>query len=82
MNLVFSKDENSQVTVRMKIEGKISDFVYVDMIKTLLADGRKSEPEIEGEFAPSETSSINDMVNYINAELEGPGEDEEPKLIR
>ena len=87
MKLSFNKDEESQVAVRLKFDDEEREFSYVEMIKTLLVDRKMDAPEITGEFTPSETKSINDMVSYINEDLSIDEEADEadgaePQLLR
>lgn len=66
MKIVFKKNEESQISVVQKIDGREQDFVYVDMIKTLVASKKMEDPEIIGKFTEAEIKSINSMVALIN----------------
>ena len=81
MLLVFEKNDESQVVVRLKSGDVEREFSYVEMIKALLSDGKMEVPEFTGEFTPSETKSINDMVTYLNDELSVEEPKAEPVMI-
>lgn len=66
MKLVFKKNEDSQISVFQKVDDREQDFVYVDMIKALIASRKMEDPEISGRFTEAEIKSINSMVTFIN----------------
>lgn len=68
MKLVFRKNAEEEITVVQSYDGAERDFDYSDMIKVLLEDGELELPDIEGDFTADEASSINKMVEEINAE--------------
>ena len=69
MKLVFKKDENSQISVFQKGDGREQDFSYEDMIKALIESRKMEEPEISKGFTDAEIKSINSMVTLINEEI-------------
>ena len=81
MQLIFEKDEDAQVVVRLKFGDEEIKFAYVEMIKALIADGKMEDPKLTGEFTPSEVKSINDMVKYLNDELSAEELEKEPVMI-
>lgn len=74
MKLLFKKDEESQISVLQVVDGQPKDFVYVDMIKTLIETKSMDVPEITGNFTEAEQKSINSMVLLIN-EVISPSEE-------
>ena len=67
MKLVFRKNDQEEITVVLKsVNGGESNFVYTDMIKVLLEDGKLEAPVVEGDFTEEEMRSINNMVSEIN----------------
>lgn len=70
MQIIFRKNEKSEISVTEKVAGKEFDFSYVDMIKTLIASEKMEPPEISGNFSDEEKISINSMVTHINAAIE------------
>jgi len=83
MKLVFSKNDDNQVTVCQETDGQPMPFSYVDMIRALLHEGSLEPPDLNGDFAEPERESINRMVALINkraiedAAEEYEGNDEE-----
>ena len=69
MKLVFKKDDKSQISVFRNINGQEQVFSYIDMIKDLIASKNMEEPEISGNFADAEVTSIKRMVEFINKEI-------------
>lgn len=69
MKLIFEKDEEHQINVYTKQNGKKNDFSYIDMIKELIRSGKLEDPEIAEGFTASEIQSINSMVKFINEEI-------------
>jgi len=76
MKLIFTKDDDHQVSVQQEISGQQEEFSYVDMIRELLDKGVLEPPELIGDFTEPEQVSINRMVGFINetieAEKKGP----------
>jgi hypothetical protein len=66
MKLVFRKNEQEEITVIQSFDGDERNFIYTDMIKVLLEDGRLEAPVIEGGFTAEEMRSIKNMVSDIN----------------
>ena len=69
MKLIFKKDDESQISVFQDIDGEKQEFSYVDMIKALIESKKMEEPEISGDFADAEVTSIKRMVEFINKEV-------------
>ena len=69
MKLVFSKNEELEVSVHKKSGNIKSNFSYVDMIKDLIKTQKLDTPELEGEFTEAEKGSISSMVEHINDEV-------------
>lgn len=68
MKLVFRKNNQEVITVLQSCNGEERPFVYTDIIKALIKDGKLELPTLEGTFTDEEQRSINDMVNKINIE--------------
>ena len=69
MKLVFSKNDQLEITVMQKNGDTTIEFNYVDMIKKLIDAKSLEEPEMIGEFSDSEKDSIMSMIEHINAEV-------------
>ncbi len=69
MKLVFSKNEELEISVHKKSGDSLSDFTYIDMIKELIREQKLDAPELDGEFSEAEKGSINSMVKHINDEV-------------
>ena len=70
MKLVFTKNDENEISVLSEsTEGRIK-FNYVEMIKNLITSKKLDEPTIEGDFSEAEKSSISSMVAHINNEVE------------
>jgi len=70
MKLVFRKEQPSQVEVQQILDDKVSDFSYIDMMKSLLKGERLELGLLAGDFSKEEEASINSMVSHINKTLE------------
>lgn len=69
MEIVFKKNDNSEISVFSKVDDHEQDFSYVEMIKALIESKIMEKPEILGEFTEAEKKSINSMVTCINKEI-------------
>ena len=69
MKLIFSKNENLEISVRQIIDGANKEFNYVEMVKKLIETRKLEAPEIEGDFSDSEKQSINSMIAHINSDV-------------
>jgi hypothetical protein len=70
MKLVFRKNDQEEITIFQLSDGKEQIFVYTNMIKALIKDGKLEEPIVEGAFTEEEMRSIKKMVADINKETE------------
>ncbi|MDD2324500.1 MAG: hypothetical protein PHW63_00590 [Alphaproteobacteria bacterium] len=77
MKLVFSKNEELEISVHKLVAGEKTAFSYTDMIKDLINTRRLDEPELEGKFTDTEKESIISMVEHINTEVADFFSDEE-----
>jgi len=77
MNLEFRKSEDGTVDVRIIMEGEESDFTYLAMIRSLIADGPMKDAEISERFTDGEVKSIQRMVSMINEAAVTSAQDEE-----
>ena len=69
MKLTFRK-KDEEISVQC-IEGdKETGFSYIDMIKSLIHDGKLDDPEIGEGFSEEETKSIRSMFALINKTVE------------
>lgn len=66
MKLVFRKNDQEEITVLQSFDGNERNFIYTDMIKALLENGKLEAPVVEGDFTQEEIRSINNMVIEIN----------------
>ena len=69
MKLVFKKNEENQISVLQKVDGREQDFIYVDMIKALIKSRKMEIPEISKGFSEAEIKSIKSMVTFINKQV-------------
>ncbi len=69
MKLVFTKNEQHEISVLSKTDDGLIAFKYIDMIKILIDVKQLEEPELTGEFSDSEKESISSMINHINTEV-------------
>jgi len=76
MKLIFTKEEDHQVTVLQEKDGQQKESLYVDMIRGLLDNGALASPELNGAFTDPEKVSINRIVDLINGVLESEEEEE------
>ena len=69
MKLVFSKNEQQEISVLRRDGDNTVEFNYVDMIKSLINVKSLEEPEIDGDFSEPEKESILSMITHINTEV-------------
>jgi len=69
MKLVFSKNDQLEISVIQKDGDNSIEFKYIDMIKNLINIKSLEEPEMIGDFSDSEKDSIISMINHINSEV-------------
>ena len=77
MKLVFSKNEELEISVHSLSGSNKTEFNYIDMIKELIKDEKLDTPELIGEFTEAEMKSVNSMVKHINDEVANFYSDEE-----
>lgn len=70
MKLKFSKRDDGEVIIEQATKSGIRQFSYVDMIKSLIFEGKLEEPEIIGNFSEPEIASIKSMTGFINKEVD------------
>lgn len=69
MKLVFTKNEELEISVYKLSEGNKEDFNYIGMLKELIKEEKLDEPDLIGEFTEAEKESINSMIKHINTEV-------------
>lgn len=73
MKLIFKKEENNDISVKLQ-KGTIAiDFTYIEMIKQLLVNNKIDETEF-GNLSQEEITSLEGMLKKISQIFE---EDEE-----
>lgn len=77
MKLVFTKNEELEISVHKLSGNNKTKFNYIDMIKELIKDKKLDASELNGEFTEAEMGSINSMVDHINTEVANFYSDEE-----
>lgn len=71
MKLIFEKDPEKNMTVKIKDGVDVKDFSYIEMIK-LLRDENKFEPsDFCNDITPDERERVNDMLKEINSVITG-----------
>lgn len=69
MKLLFNKEENNDITVKMQ-KGTITvDFTYTEMISQLLEDNSITDTDF-GNLSEDETNSLNEMLAKISSIFE------------
>ncbi|WP_432460986.1 hypothetical protein [Agarivorans sp. QJM3NY_25] len=71
MKLIFSKNEQLEISVELHDGENSKEFNYVDMVKHLIHIKRLDSAEVIGEFSEAEKASIDSMVTHINSEVAG-----------
>jgi len=65
MKLIFNKEENNDITVKIQ-QGTIPvEFTYSEMIKQLLEDNTIDDTDF-GNLSEEETKNLEDMLNKIS----------------
>lgn len=73
MKLIFNKEENNDITVKIQQGTVAIDFTYTEMIKQLLENNDISDTDF-GNLTEEEQESIRDMLSRISEIFE----DDEP----
>lgn len=69
MILVFSKNDENEISVLRRVGDDTKEFSYVELIKSLIEIKTLEPPAIDGDFSESEKESITNMVEHINNEV-------------
>jgi hypothetical protein len=64
MKLIFTKDENNEIDVKLQKGLIIEDFTYPEMIGQLLVDNNFSDTDF-GDLTEEEQNKINAMLTKI-----------------
>ena len=75
MKLIFNKEENNDITVKIQKGTVAVDFTYPEMIKQLLENNEISDTDF-GNLSEEEQESLKDMLSKISEIFE----DDEPEL--
>jgi hypothetical protein len=70
MKLKFSKRDDGEVVVEQTSKSGMQQFTYINLIKSLIFEGKLEESEIVGEFSEPEITSIKSMTGFINKEVD------------
>ena len=75
MKLIFNKEENNDVTVKIQQGTVAVDFTYTEMIKQLLENNEVSDTDF-GNLSEEEQESLNEMLSKISEIFEEDEPDE------
>jgi hypothetical protein len=64
MKLLFSKDSNNEITVKLQKGTVIEEFTYIEMIRQLLVKNEFSDTDF-GSLSQNEIDKINLMLGKI-----------------
>lgn len=65
MKLIFSKDKNNEIDVKLQKGTLIEDFSYIEMIKQLLSDNNFEDTEFNN-LSDDEQHKIETMLEKIS----------------
>lgn len=65
MKLIFNKEENNDITVKIQQGTVPVEFTYTEMIKQLLEDNTIDNTDF-GNLSEDETKNLEDMLNKIS----------------
>lgn len=65
MKLIFNKEENNDITVKIQQGTVPVEFTYTEMIKQLLEDNTIDDTDF-GNLSEDETKNLEDMLNKIS----------------
>lgn len=74
MKLIFNKEENNDITVKIQQGTVAVDFTYTEMIKQLLENNDVSDTDF-GNLSEEEQESLKDMLNKISEIFEDDEQD-------
>lgn len=69
MKLIFSKDDDNNLTIQMATGTVVEDFTYVNMIKELIKSNKFDETEYDENISNEEREKIGLMLNQINESI-------------
>lgn len=70
MKLIFSKDDDNNLTIQIATGTVVEDFTYVSMIKELIKNNTFDETEYSENISEKERKTIDSMLNKINDSIE------------
>lgn len=70
MKLIFSKDENNNLSIQMATGTIVDEFSYINMIKELIKNNKFDETEYSENITDKERETINSMLKEINDSIE------------
>ena len=76
MKLIFEKDENKEVSVKLGIGTITEQFSYVKMVKALLEGDTLDKTTFSESITEDERAKINSITNEINRIINEVKEDE------
>ena len=70
MKLIFSKDNNNEISLQLQRGTTIEDFSYIEMVCQLLERNVFENPDFVGNFSDEERGKIQTMLDKINKIVE------------
>lgn len=78
MQLMFSKNDDGEISVQFKESDSFEEFTYSKMVKKIYDEKIIEQPEIQGGFTEKEKKSINEMIDgFRKVATEAEGKKEE-----
>lgn len=79
MKLIFNKDKNNEVTVKIQQGTVAVDFTYIEMIKQLLENNEIEEPDFNN-ISDKEKGSLEGMLKKISKIFEEDEVDDDANI--
>ena len=70
MKLIFSKDDNNEISLQLQRGTTVEDFSYIEMVRQLLEKNVFENPDFVGSFSDEEQGKIQTMLDKISKILE------------
>ena len=69
MKLIFSKDDENNLSIQMATGTVVEDFTYVEMIKGLIKNNKFDDTQYDEKITEEEREKIESMLKKINESI-------------
>lgn len=76
MKLIFSKDDENNLSIQMATGTVVEEFSYVEMIKNLIKNNKFDDTQYDEKISIAEREKIESMLKEINESIEQENNEE------